>query len=206
MHQRATVDIDLVEHLFEQHRTRDQRELPLRGLALQLQFEVTLQAAAVALQHGEKQTVLLSPGTLVRQQLPAVAFTPGDALGADAVVLLQRGFQQPEQAVVLGQDEGAFADQWLRQGAQVFFLDKAALDHRGLGQLIAELLQVEGVGLKRQQQRAKEGDQFHDKALSTASVKTLGDASCISRVAISTATCTVLARVRRSPLARSVIR
>ncbi len=129
-----------LEHLLEQQRARDQRQLPLLGFALQLQVEVTLQAAAVALQHGEEQAVLLGPGALVRQRLPAVGVTPGNALGADAVILLQRGFEQPQQAVVFGQDEGAFADQGLRQGAQVFFLDEAAVDHAGFGQLIAELL------------------------------------------------------------------
>jgi hypothetical protein len=45
---------------------------------------------------------------------------------------LQRGFEQPQQAVVFGEDEGAFADQGLGQGAQVFFLDEAAVDHMGL--------------------------------------------------------------------------
>jgi len=39
-----------------------------------------------------------------------------------------------------------------------------------------------------------------------ASVNIFGDANCISRLAISTATCTVLARVRRSPVALSLIR
>ena len=118
----------------------------LLRIALQLQFEVPLQAAAVALQHGEEQTVLLGTGALARQHLPAIGVTPGNALGADAVVLLQRRFEQPQQAVVLGQDEGALAGQRLGQGAQVFFLDEVAVDHLGLGQLIAELLQVEGVG------------------------------------------------------------
>src|SRR3989344_3666111 len=138
--QRAAVDIDLLEHLLEQQRARGQRQLPLLGFALQLQVEVTLQAAAVALQHGEEQAVLLGPGALVRQRLPAVGVTPRNALGTDAVILLQRGFEQPQQAVVFGQDEGAFADQGLRQGAQVFFLDEAAVDHAGFGQLIAQLL------------------------------------------------------------------
>src|SRR5690606_8640971 len=46
----------------------------------------------------------------------------------------------------------------------------------------------------------------HAIALSTASKNTFGDASSISRVAISTATCTLLPRVIRSPVAASVIR
>ena len=33
----------------------------------------------------------------------------------------------------------------------------------------------------------------------------MGEASCISRLAISTATCTVLARVKRSPLVQKVL-
>ncbi len=237
MHQFAAVDIDLGEHLFEQQRTRDQRQLPLRGLTLQLQFEIALQTAAVTLEHGEEQTVLLGPGALVRQGLPAIGVAAGNALWADAVILLQRGFQQPEQAVVLGQHKGAFADQRLRQCTQVFFLDETAVDHRRFGQLIAQLLQIESVSAEAQQQPGQGGSELarektqgaaqcqagrvivdvhrgqapshrgsHFKALSTASVKTLGEASCISRVAISTATCTVLARVKRSPLARSVIR
>ena len=46
----------------------------------------------------------------------------------------------------------------------------------------------------------------HANTRSTASSNTLGEANCISRVAISTATCTLLPRVMRSPLAASRIR
>jgi hypothetical protein len=62
------------------------------------------------LQHGEEQTVLLGAGALVWQQLPAVVVAAGSAFGADAVILLQRGFQQPEQAVIFRQNEIALAD------------------------------------------------------------------------------------------------
>ena len=75
-----------------------------------------------------------------------VAVTPGNAFGANAVILLQRGFQQPEQALVFCDDETALADQRLGKGAQVFFLDELAVDHVRLGQLCAQLLQVKSVG------------------------------------------------------------
>ncbi|MNF01293.1 hypothetical protein D3C80_2002680 [compost metagenome] len=91
----------------------------------------------------------------------------------------------------------------------MFFLNEAAVDHFGLGQLIAQLLQVEGLrqrGKAEQHQQAQMGDELHGSILSTASISTFGEASCISRLAMCTATCTELARVRRSPLAKSLIR
>ncbi|MOA70229.1 hypothetical protein D3C78_1989410 [compost metagenome] len=48
--------------------------------------------------------------------------------------------------MILRQDEGALAGQWLGQGPQAFFLDKIAVDDIGPGQLLAELLQVERIG------------------------------------------------------------
>ena len=100
------------------------------------------------------------------------------------------------------------AGQRLGQGAQVFFLDERATHHGRLGQLRAELVEVEGLRRRHQcqQQKAQAGAQFHPMTLATASVNTLGEASSISRVAISTATCTLLPRVMRSPVAASVIR
>ena len=111
-----------------------------------------MQAAAVALQNSEEQTVLLGARAFAREHLPLRAVASGDALGVDAVILLQRGFQLPEQAVVLGQDKCAGAGEWLGQRAQVFFLDEITVDHLGLGQLFAQLLQVEGVGQWGEQQ------------------------------------------------------
>ncbi|MNF81878.1 hypothetical protein D3C84_641690 [compost metagenome] len=126
----------------------------------------------------------------------------------------------------------------------MFFLDEVAVDHIGFGQLIAELLQIEGMGQawNAQQQaqhcrselarekpesaaecqvsrvivnehRRQAGShrgagvaENHDRALATASVKILGEANCISRLLMSTATCTETARVKRSPVSRSLIR
>ena len=58
----------------------------------------------------------------------------------------------------------------------------------------------------QQTQETSRAQRHHAVALSTASTNTFGEASSISRVAISTATCTLLPRVMRSPLAASVIR
>ena len=89
-----------------------------------------------------------------------LGIAPGDAFGADAVILLQRGFQQPEQAVVFRQDESALAGQRLRQGTQVFFLDEIAVDHIRLGQLIAELLQIKCLSERRQAQQRQRSEAF----------------------------------------------
>lgn len=59
--------------------------------------------------------------------------------------------------MVFGQHKGAGAGEGFGQGAQVFFLDEVAVDDVRLGQLFAELLQVEGVGQRRE--RHKGGDQ-----------------------------------------------
>src|SRR5690606_31999955 len=56
LHQGAAIDIDLLEHLLQQQRARDQRQLPCACIALELQLEIALQTAAVALQNGEEQT------------------------------------------------------------------------------------------------------------------------------------------------------
>ena len=69
------------------------------------------------------------------------------------------------------------------------------------------LVEVEGQRTLAQQPEAEACQQaFHASTCATASISTLGEANCISRVAISTATCTLLPRVMRSPLAASVIR
>lgn len=51
--------------------------------------------------------------------------------------------------MVFGQHEGAGAGKGFGQGAQVFFLDEVAVDDVQLGQLFAELLQIEGVGQRQ---------------------------------------------------------
>lgn len=48
--------------------------------------------------------------------------------------------------MVTGQNELAFADQRLRQGAQVFFLDERTLDDRRFAQLLAQLIEAKGLG------------------------------------------------------------
>ena len=58
----------------------------------------------------------------------------------------------------------------------------------------------------RGSQEVGQTSKAHASTLSTASTNTRGEASSISRVAISTATCTLLPRVIRSPVATSVIR
>ncbi|MNH22522.1 hypothetical protein D3C79_823840 [compost metagenome] len=95
MYQFRAGNVDLAEHLLEQHRAWQQRELPVLRIAAQGQLEIPLQATAIALQHGEEQTVLLGTGAFARQHLPNTAVTSGNAFGGDAVVLLQGRFQQP---------------------------------------------------------------------------------------------------------------
>lgn len=58
----------------------------------------------------------------------------------------------------------------------------------------------------RGSQEVGQTSKAHASTLSTASTNTRGDANSISREAISTATCTLLPRVIRSPVATSVIR
>ena len=109
--------------------------------------------------------------------------------------------------MVFCQYETALAGERLGQGAQVFFLDELAVDHVRARQLFAQLLQVERLGKGRQAPQQQPDEQaFHGSFLSTAWTKTRGEASSISRLATSTATCTELARVRRSPVAASLIR
>ena len=62
-------------------------------IARELQIEVTLQAAAIAFEHGEEQAALLGGDVLARLLLPACGGTAGDTGVADAVVLLN-GFLQ----------------------------------------------------------------------------------------------------------------
>src|SRR3546814_13140021 len=82
-----------------------------------------------------------------------------------------------------------------------------AVDHVRAGQLFAQLLQVERLDKGRQAPQQQPDEQaLHGSFLSTAWTKTRGEASSISRLATSTATCTELARVRRSPVAASLIR
>ncbi|MCY1391028.1 hypothetical protein D9M71_58550 [compost metagenome] len=113
--------------------------------------------------------------------------------------------------MVTGQDELAFAGQGLGQGAQVFLLDEVTFDHGGFGQLPAQGLQVEcpGLGVEAQQghqAKAMQQQSVHARAFCTASMNTFGDANCISRLTRSTATCTELARVKRSALTASLMR
>ncbi|MNP17254.1 hypothetical protein D3C76_1096810 [compost metagenome] len=112
--------------------------------------------------------------------------------------------------MVTGQDELALAEQRLRQGAQVFFLDERALDDCRLAQLLAQVIEAKGLsqGAAGKQADAQQATQqrVHLSTLFTASSITCGEASCISPLAISTATCTELARVMRSPVAASLIR
>src|SRR3990167_15187 len=206
----ATLDMDGAEDLLQQPRARRQAELPGLGIAAQLQLEVVGQAGMVAPEHGEEQPALLRGDVLSGLLLPALGRAPGNALVADAVVLLQRAGQLPEQAMRAGQDELAAAGQRLRQGAQGFFLDERAAHHGRLGQLGAEVLEGEGLGQAGTEQRDADGDTPqetpHASAFSTASSNTRGEASCISRLAIATATCTLLPRVMRSPVSASEIR
>ena len=115
--------------------------------------------------------------------------------------------------MLTGQDELAAADQWQGQGAQVLLLDELPTDHGRLAQLLAQLGQIEGLGAGRHHQHQAQRQERpygkvadHASARSTASTKTFGEASCISRLAISTATCTLVPRVMRSPVSASLIR
>ena len=100
----------------------------------------------------------------------------------------------------------AAAGERLRQGAQIALLDEAARDRGRPCQLGGQVVEIEGLGQGGGEDEQQSDQLAHARALSTASMKTLGEASCISRLAMSTATCTVLARVRRSPVAASLIR
>ena len=122
-------------------------ELPGVLLACELQIEVTLQAAAIAFEHGEEQAALLGGDVQARLLLPAFGGAAGDAAVGDAVVLLEWLLQQPEQAVVAGQGELALAGQRGGEGTQVLLLHEGAADHDGFGQLGAEVGQVEGLGV-----------------------------------------------------------
>src|SRR3989338_386166 len=207
LHQRAAVNLDAAENLLEQHRVRHQVQLPGLCRAAQLQLEIPGKAAVVTFEYGEKQSALLGGDILSRLLLPAAGRAFGDALAVDAVILLKRTLQLPEQAEVTAQHKLAATGQWLRQGAQVFLLNQRAAHNGGLGQLGAELVEVEGQRILAQQPEAEACQQaFHDSTFATASISTLGEANCISRVAISTATCTLLPRVMRSPVAASLIR
>ncbi|MNL55045.1 hypothetical protein D3C87_1784240 [compost metagenome] len=88
VHQFTAGDIDLIEHLLEQHRARQQGQCPVLCIAAQGQLEVPLQSAAVALQHGEEQAVLLGAGALAREHLPTGGIPPGNAFVGNAVILL----------------------------------------------------------------------------------------------------------------------
>ena len=115
--------------------------------------------------------------------------------------------------MVAGEHEPALTGQRLRQGCQVLFLNEVATYHGRPAQLFGELWQVKGLrhGDGGGQQQDGGGQPFlderrHASARSTASTNTRGEASSISRLAISTATCTVLPRVMRSPVSASRIR
>src|SRR6218665_2119282 len=62
LHQGAALNLDGGENLLEQQAARGEVEGPVIGTAGQAQVEVLTQAAAVALEHGEKQAVLLRGG------------------------------------------------------------------------------------------------------------------------------------------------
>src|SRR5690606_39133119 len=208
----ATLDSNQAEDLLQQRAARAHLQLPVLGAALQVQFEVTGQAAVVTAQHRQEQAALLAGGVLTGLRLPAVRVEAEDAPLADPVVLSQRLAQLPEQALGRGQLEAPLADQRLRQGAQMFFLDEGAADRLARGQPGAQLGQLEAPGEGGEQAEQQRPDEvFHcpfasAMARSTALTNTAGELNCISLVGTCTATWVLLPRVMRSPLAASRIR
>ena len=212
-HRLAALDIDVSEDLLEQRAAWRQLQPPGLGFTAKLELKIALQRRGVAAQYGEEQLVLPGRTALRVDGLPALLAAPRDALGGDAIVLADRLLQQPEQAVVAGEYELAPAGQGLRQGTKMLFLNEVATHHGRPAQLFGKLWQVESLrhGHVGRHQQGNGGQAFldgrdHASARSTASTNTRGEASSISRLAISTATCTLLPRVMRSPVSASRIR
>src|SRR5690606_29295108 len=115
----------------------------------------------------------------------------------------------------LREDELPAADQRLRQGAQVFFLDEVTAHHRLGTQLCVQRVKIESLCQRDAKQRQQQAEylqqtarqvRIHASTFCTAATNTGGEANSISRLAMSTATCTELPRVMRSPVSASRIR
>ena len=138
------------------------------------------------------------------------------AVFAQHVGQAQRLLDLPDDAVARGEDELAAGDERFLEGGHGLALHEIGAQHLGLaesgvqaggGRSVRRALGL-GVHRGRLRQQDERGDggcsQAHRRP-STRSTSAFGLTNCNSPPAMLTATCTVLPRVRRSPLSRSRI-